>query len=69
VTVETPHIDKEYRVTGEIPALCCEGRLAPGEIVRVVRQTSKNRLLVKPRTQGFHRVKRSTFRMNVEEIP
>ena len=65
--VDSPEPGREYRVTGTIPALCCEGELSPGELVTVTEQTSKNRLMVKPRTQGFHKVKRSTFRMNVEE--
>lgn len=65
--VDNPEIDREYRMTGEAKTLCCEGRLSPGEIVRVAKRTSKNRLMVKPSAQGFHKVKRSAFRLNVEE--
>lgn len=66
--VEAPRVGGTYRMTGEVKALCCDGRLRPGEIVAVTEQTSKNRLLVKPEKQGFHRVKRSAFRMNAEEL-
>lgn len=66
--IESPEVGRRYRVTGKIKALCCEGWINPGEVVEVTKRSSKNRLLVKPERQGFHRVKRSTFRMNVEEI-
>lgn len=68
MTVEAPRVGGTYRMTGEVKALCCTGALRPGEIVTVTEQTSKNRLLVKPKKQGSHKVKRSAFRLNVEEV-
>lgn len=66
--VEAPRVGGTYRMTGEVEKLCCDGALRPGAVVTVSQQTSKNRLLVKPEGQGFHKVKRSAFRLNVEEV-
>lgn len=69
MTVKSPEPGRRYQVTGDIKALCCTGALYPGNVIRVVEQTSKNRLLIKNESRGgLHKVKRSTFRMNVEEV-
>ena len=68
--IETPTTGVEYVIDGEIVCGVC-GPLEIGQNAQVFQQTSPNRLIVSvARSQGgrgLHKVKRSTFRMNVSE--
>ena len=77
--VEHLVLEKVYRVSATIKTRCCTHTLQPGDLVKVVRQTSPNRVLVGHQTEAFkigsdgkgwcgHKVRKSTLRMSVEEL-
>lgn len=49
-----------YRVIEEFKTLCCAFPCKIGEVIEVLEQTSKNRLIIEKEI-GRHKVKRSTF--------
>lgn len=59
---------KTYELTEDIKALCCGHTLKKGEIVEVMRYTSKNRLLVVMKNKSVHKIKRSNLNRAGKEI-
>lgn len=59
-----------YKVKDEFKPLCCPNVQKVGDILEILKQTSKNRLTIQNKTahNGCHNVKRSTFFRCCEEI-
>lgn len=56
------YVGKRFKLTEPLPLLCCDYVFQPGEIIEVVKEHSKNRLIVKvPGALSYHKVKRSSL--------
>ena len=60
-------VDKYYVFKEKLKARCCSKVFKPGEIVLVHMYTSKNRLLIKDKKGGYHKVKRSSLNRTAVE--
>ena len=62
--------NRVYELMGDIKPLCCEHILEKGSQVRVIRYTSKNRLLIEifGKNASLHRIKRSNLNRVGKEI-
>jgi hypothetical protein len=61
-------LNKSYELTDDIKTLCCRRVLKKGEIVKVYKYTSKNRLLVIEKNNSVHKIKRSNLNRVGKEI-
>ena len=62
-------MEKTYKVKIAFTPLCCPNVQCIGDVLKVLRQTSKNRLTIQGvYPNGCHNVKRSTFFRCCEEL-